>query len=77
MLLKARIYRLIGIIFALLGLFLFGATYFEKYQGNLFAAFRDPLFALFILTPFVPAVVLAFMASGCERKAERMLDEKP
>lgn len=68
MLLKARIFRVFALAFAVLGILLFGVIYSRHAGGNIFAALKDIHTVIIILVPFLPAAVLSFIASRTEKK---------
>ena len=72
MLIKARMYRLASIIFALMGLVVFTVLFFDSMRGNFLTALRDPLFIVVVGFPFLPAAVLSWMAASAEKKLAGM-----
>lgn len=71
---KARMYRLASIAFALMGLLVFGVLYFQNMQGSLLNALRDPMFIVVVGFPFLPAAVLSWMAASAEKKLANLLE---
>jgi len=75
LLIKAKVFQFCADIFAVFGIFLFAFIYFNHFQDNPMAAIRDPFFVVTILIPFIPAAVLAFLASGKRRKIRMLLEQ--
>ncbi len=65
LLIQSNVYRTLAAVFAFVGLVVFIVLYFNKVDGNLVEAFRQPLLIVSMIIPFLPAVVLS-------RKAEKM-----
>jgi uncharacterized membrane protein len=74
MLVKARMYRLTAIIFALMGLIVFAVLYFQNMQGDLLNALRSPYFIVVVAFPFLPAAVLSWMAANAEKKLSALIE---
>lgn len=73
---KARLYRLFATMFAVGGLVMFFYIYVREVEGHLFRALQDPMLVLMVLLPFMPAVVLSFLAQKHERRLEKALKDK-
>lgn len=73
---KARFYRLAALIFAVMGLFVFAIMYFQVSNGNFLAALRDPFFVVVVIFPFLPAVILSWMAARAEKKLGNLLESR-
>lgn len=73
-LVKARFYRLFAVLFAIGGLVMFLYLYLDRVEGRLFDALRDPFVVVIILVPFLPAVVLSWLAGKHERLLEKAMD---
>ncbi len=76
MLVKARLYRLASLVFAVMGLVVFAVIYFQNTQGDFIGAMRDPFFIVIIVFPFLPAAVLSWMAGSAEKKLDTMLESR-
>lgn len=74
LILTAKVLQFCADIFAVFGIILFAYIYFHNYSDNPATAIRDPLFIVTVLIPFVPAAVMAWMASK-KRKQIRTLVE--
>lgn len=62
MVFRAKVYRLFSAMFALVGLIVFVMVYDEIALGNFHILMQQPLEALALLVPFVPAIILSKMA---------------
>lgn len=76
MLIKAKMLQMCADIFAVLGMFLFIYIYLSEYQNNVDKAMRDPTFILTILMPFLPAALLAFIASRKRKKIRALVEQE-
>ena len=68
LLMKARVYRMIGMVFAFVGLATFMILYFRHIEGNILGALSSPSLIVIILVPFLPAAVLSWMAVRMESR---------
>jgi len=75
MLISAKVFQFFADILAVFGVFLFAYIYFTQYHDNPWAALSDPFFIVTILIPFVPAAVMAFLASRKRRQIRALLEE--
>lgn len=76
LLVKARMYRLASLVFAVMGLVVFAVLYFQNMQGGLLMALRDPMFIVVVAFPFLPAAVLSWMAASAEKKLGNLLESQ-
>lgn len=77
MLLKARVYRLFAIVFAIAGLAVFCILYARNVEGTFFSSLTNPFMVVMVLFPFLPALVLSLRASKMEREyAKKFLQTK-
>ncbi len=74
LLVKARMYRLVSLIFAVMGLVVFAIMYFQNMQGDFIGAMRDPFFIVIVVFPFLPAAILSWMAARAEKKLDTLLE---
>ncbi len=77
-LIKSKLYRFLALVFACVGavVFLFLASQQLRMEGGSFVqALLDPVTIALIVFPFVPAIVLSFMARRAERKLGEILKE--
>ncbi len=75
LLIKAKVLQFCADIFAVFGIFLFAFIYFNHFKDNPIMALRDPFFVVTILIPFIPAAVLAFLASSKRRQIRALLEQ--
>lgn len=75
LLIYSKILQFCADIFAVFGLFLFAYIYFTQWHDNPLAAVRDPYFVVTMLVPFIPAAMLAYLASKKRRKIRTLLEE--
>ena len=68
LLIKARLYRFFAMTFALFGVVIFLFLYFKHIDGRLLEAMTNIKTVIIILVPFLPAAVLAALASRTENK---------
>ncbi len=73
---KAKLYRLMAIIFAMVGTVMFLTLYFKNVDGNIIGALKRPLLLCMMIIPFLPAIVLSRRAHKY-RKALLALTAKP
>lgn len=73
---KAKLYRLMAIIFAMVGTVMFLTLYFKNVDGNIIGALKRPLLLCVMIIPFLPAILLARWADK-SRKALLALTAKP
>lgn len=66
--LKARIYRICALAFALVGLVVFVALYLRNVEGSFLSSLTNPFIITIIVFPFLPAAVLSILAARLERK---------
>lgn len=64
-----------AVVFALVGLVIFIILYMKNMDGKVADALRDPSTILVVLVPFLPAVVLSFMATRAESALKRMIED--
>lgn len=65
---KARLYRVFAIVFAVVGAMLFIHLYLNNIQGRVLASFTNPSILFMLLVPFLPAIVLSWIAARMEKK---------
>ncbi len=75
LLIAAKVYQIFADILALFGTCLFAYIYLAHYKDNPFAAIKDPFFVVTILVPFIPAAVMAYLASDKRRKIRTLLEQ--
>lgn len=75
-LIKSKLYRFLALVFACVGVLVFCFQYFEHSRSegdSMFNMLRDPSIIILLIFPFVPAIVLSFMAQRAERKLQDFL----
>ena len=76
LILKARIYRFLGLIFACIGLVIFIALFMQNVDGSFFSSLTNPFIIVILVVPFLPAIVLSMKARGFEKKYMAKFVEK-
>jgi hypothetical protein len=74
MLIKAKFYRFASIIFALVGVGLLGVLMSQYVNDDILGALKDPFIILILIVPFLPALVLSWMAAKAEKKFNAKLE---
>lgn len=69
---KAKLYRFVSMLFAVLGVVIFGVMYIKNIEGRFMEAIKDPMIILILVAPFLPAAFMAFLAGGAEKKFKKM-----
>ncbi len=62
LLLKARVFRFFALFFAVIGFGIFLIFYLQNIDGQIFTALTEPRTLWMILLPFLPAVILSYIA---------------
>lgn len=75
LLIAAKIFQMCADIFALFGIFLFAYIYFTNFRDNPFGALQSPYFIVTVLIPFIPAAVMAYVASKKRKQLRTLLEE--
>lgn len=68
LLIKSRLYRFFALAFALTGVVVFITLYMRDVHGHLLEAVRDLSIVGLVLLPFLPAVLLSYLAQRTERQ---------
>lgn len=68
LLIRTKILKFFAASFALMGLVVFLVLYFRNIDGRLFEALSNPFTIVMIVFPFLPAVVLSWLASRTESR---------
>ncbi len=74
LLMKSKIYGVLGTVFAIFGIIIFLAIYTQYYQGDITKAIRDPFIVIFIIFPFVPAIMLSLKGKRAEKALSKLLN---
>lgn len=75
LLIQARIYRYLGILFALAGLGLFTFLHATLLEGKIENLLTNPMVIVFSSVPFLPALVLSILAAKYEKQCHEMLEK--
>ncbi|MCM2343923.1 MAG: hypothetical protein NDJ24_05125 [Alphaproteobacteria bacterium] len=67
LLMKAKLYRLMALVFAFTGLAVFTVLYIRNIEGQFFEALQHPVTVTIILVPFLPAIVLSILGQRAEK----------
>ena len=73
LLLKSRLYRLLAIVFAGLGLIGFLVLYVARAEANVMNVLKDPFMVVFAVLVFLPAFVLSNISSKAQTDLEKMM----
>jgi len=73
LLMKARLYRMIAMVFAFVGLVVFMVLYFKYIEGNILEALSSPSLVVIILVPFLPAIVISWLSVKAEDRFYRLV----
>ena len=76
LLIKSKIYRVFAVAFALMGVGVFVAIYAIGYHADPVAALHDPMAVVYVIFPFLPAIVLSRKASKAEKQLVKMAGNK-
>lgn len=68
---KARIYRMLALVFAFVGLVIFCIMFLRHVEGSFLSALTNPSVVIMIIFPFLPAAVLSFMANRLDRQYQK------
>jgi hypothetical protein len=72
--LRARVYRILALVFAATGVLVFICLYMNNVGGgSLFDALRRPSTVLIVLLPFLPAYLFSRLSAGAEKKLAEIL----
>lgn len=72
---NAKVLQFCADIFAVLGIGLFIYLFYDNFNGRPLDAFKDPIFVVTVLIPFVPAAALAAMAAGKRKQIKALLEQ--
>ena len=75
MLIAVKIMQLCTDIFAVFGVFLFSYIYFKQYSDNPASAIKDPYIVIYVLIPFLPAAMLAYMTARQRKKIRTLVEQ--
>jgi Na+-transporting methylmalonyl-CoA/oxaloacetate decarboxylase beta subunit len=75
LLITSKVLQFCADIFAVFGIFLFAYIYFQHFQADPMSAIKNPAFVVILLVPFIPAAVMAYLASQKRRKIRQLLEQ--
>ncbi len=75
LLVKAKLYRFVSLLFITIGILIFCVMYVENVEGRLFEALKNPMTIAIFLIPFLPAAVLSLMADSAEKKYKALISQ--
>lgn len=75
LLVKMHTYRVAGVLFTIIGLFIFSYNYTEMADGSFFELFQKPVVMLWLIAPFIPASLIFFLYGRLEKKLSRLLEQ--
>ncbi len=73
LLIKAKVYRILAGIFAVVGVLIFLMLYFNYYGDDVAASIKDPMLIFLLLFPFLPAVILSLKAKKADKALSKLL----
>lgn len=73
LLIKARLYRILAIVFAGLGLIGFLVMYVVRADANIMNILQDPFMVVFAVIVFLPAFVLSNISGKAQADLEKMM----
>lgn len=71
---KFWFYRIGALFFIGFGLLWLALWYSLNAKGDFLAALRDPIFAVMLLVPFIPAMIFSWLAERTEKKADDRME---
>lgn len=71
----SKILQVCADLFAVFGIGLFAYIYFKHFRADPMMALQNPEFVAVLLIPFVPAAVMAWLASQKRRKIRQMVEQ--
>ena len=75
LLIKSKFYRAFAMVFAVLGLVVFGILYSVTLEGNIFNALESPSSLIMLVFPFLPAIFLTWKSGKMEDKAQEFFSD--
>jgi hypothetical protein len=75
LLIKMHTYRITGVVFAILGVFIFAAAYTNLADGSFLKLFQEPSLIIWLISPFLPSSLLFWMYGRAEKKLARLLEQ--
>ena len=75
LLIKARLYKFVAVLLALMGVVIFVYQYMQHIDGQLLEVMASPRPVLILLLPFLPSAILSWISIRCSRKAYAIMKE--
>jgi succinate dehydrogenase hydrophobic anchor subunit len=72
-LVKAKLYRAVAFIFAICGFAIFMFMMSQLVSDGVYQAFKNPFMIVILVVPFLPSVVLSWLAVRAERKVGELM----
>ena len=72
-LVKAKLYRAVALIFAVCGFAVFMFMMSQFVGDGVYQAFKNPFMIVILIVPFLPSVVLSWLAVRAERKVGQLM----
>lgn len=72
---KMHTYRVSGIAFVILGVFVFAAAYTKLADGSILRVFEHPSLIIWLISPFLPSSLMFWMYGRTEKKLSRLLEQ--
>lgn len=74
LLIRSKVYRLLAIVFLLVGIAVITMIYLNISGGDATKVFNNPAIIVGILVTFLPASVFSLMASKAEKKLSKIVE---
>lgn len=75
LLITSKVLQMCADLFAVFGIALFAYIYFKHFRADPMTALQNPEFVAVLLIPFVPAAVMAWLASKKRKKIRQMVSQ--
>lgn len=73
LLIKAKVYRIMAVALALAGVVIFGILYLRYFHGDPMVAIQDPMIIIFVIFPFLPAIILSTKSKKAEKALSKLV----
>jgi hypothetical protein len=70
---RAKVYRILALVFAAVGLLIFISLYINNVGGGIFEALHRPSTVLIVLLPFLPSYIFSRLSVKAEKKFTAMM----
>lgn len=75
LLIKMHSYRITGIIFMVIGVFVFAQAYTSMADGDFTKILKAPFMIIWIVSPFLPCSIMFWLYGRAEKKLTRLLEQ--